>query len=184
MLHTLRVGATLAVLVLAGCAHAPSSGPGTGAPGAAATSPAAPLPAKAAAPAGAVAKGAQRTDYSAFPCLSYTLPCGRTPTRRPVLKTLDGPLNGNAERGRQIASARNRGNCLACHVMKGGTQPGTRGPDLSLYGRAGHTDAETYAAVYDMRTRIADTLMPPFGTNEILGEQEIRDVVAYLQASR
>ena len=44
-------------------------------------------------------------------------------------------------------------------------------------GRAGHTDAETYAAVYDMRTRIADTLMPPFGTNEILSDQELRDVV-------
>jgi sulfur-oxidizing protein SoxX len=93
-------------------------------------------------------------------------------------------LNGNARRGGQIAFARDRGNCLACHVMAGGTQPGTRGPDLSLYGRAGHSDAETYAAVYDMRTRIADTLMPPFGTNEILSEQELRDVVAYLQASR
>ena len=35
-----------------------------------------------------------------------------------------------------------------------------------------------------MRTRHADTLMPPFGTSEILRDQEIRDVVAYLQASR
>lgn len=35
-----------------------------------------------------------------------------------------------------------------------------------------------------MRTRIPDTLMPPFGTNGILDDQELRDVVAYLQASR
>ncbi len=53
--------------------------------------------------------------YAAFPCLSYSLPCGKLATRRPVQKTLDGPLNGNAEKGRQIAQARDRGNCLACH---------------------------------------------------------------------
>ena len=189
MRPALRSRVAVAVLVLGGCAQAPSTAPATGAPATAAPatgtpSPTAPSPAKAAAAAGAGAKAATRTDYSSFPCLSYTLPCGRTPTRRPVVKALDGPLNGNARRGAQIAFARDRGNCLACHVMAGGTQPGTRGPDLSQYGRAGHGDAETYAAVYDMRTRIADTLMPPFGTNEILSDQELRDVVAYLQASR
>lgn len=35
-----------------------------------------------------------------------------------------------------------------------------------------------------MRARIPDTLMPPFGTNGILSDREIRDVVAFLQASR
>ncbi|HMN63363.1 MAG TPA: sulfur oxidation c-type cytochrome SoxX [Burkholderiaceae bacterium] len=97
---------------------------------------------------------------------------------------LDGPLAGDADRGRRIAHARDKGNCLACHAMRGGTQPGTRGPDLTHYGSTGRSDADTYAAVYDMRTRHADTLMPPFGTNAILRDQEIRDVVAYLQASR
>ena len=168
----------LAAGVLAGCAQLPGAAP-------------APAPAPAAAPAQAAvaaaktpAGAARGPDYSAFPCLSYTLPCGKVATRRPVARTLEGALNGNADRGRQVAAARNRGNCLACHAMKGGTQPGTRGPDLSAYGGAGRSDAETYAAVYDMRSRIADTLMPPFGTNQILSDQEIRDVVAYLQASR
>lgn len=135
----------------------------------------------AAAPAGAQAPAA---DYGAYPCLSYTLACGEIATRRPVTKALEGPLGGDAEQGRKIAQARDRGNCLACHVMQGGSQPGTRGPDLSRYGGSGRSDAETYTAIYDMRTRNAETLMPPFGTNEVLSDMDIRHVVAFLQASK
>lgn len=136
----------------------------------------------------AFAAGAARAqspaDYSAFPCLSRTLPCGAVATRAPARKALDGALDGNVDRGRQIAAARNRGNCLACHAMAGGTQPGTRGPDLTRYGSSGRSDAQTYAFVFDMRTVNPQTLMPPFGTNEVLTDQEIRDVVAFLQSSR
>lgn len=134
--------------------------------------------------AGQAAAQAPAADYSAYPCLSYSLECGKLATRRPQLKQLEGALDGNAEKGKQLAQARNSGNCLACHVMKGGSQPGTRGPDLSHYGAAGRSDAETYSMVYDMRTRNPDTLMPPFGTNAILSELEIRDIVAFLQASK
>lgn len=123
-------------------------------------------------------------DYSVFPCLSYTQACGKVATRPPVKKALDGPLNGNPEKGKQLAQARNRGNCLACHVIPGGSQPGTRGPDLSHFGSSGRSDAEAYAMVFDMRTVNPETLMPPFGTNDILNEQELRDVVAYLLTFR
>lgn len=174
----------LAIGALAACAQAPATLP---APAASASQPAAAGQGRPATPARtpvAPAPSARVPDYSAFPCLSYTLPCGKVPTRRPVAKALEGTLNGDVDRGRRVAFARNKGNCLACHVMKGGAQPGTRGPDLSQYGSSGLTDAEAYAVVYDMRSRIADTLMPPFGTNEILDDQEIRDVVAFLRASR
>jgi len=129
--------------------------------------------------------GAQApADYSAFPCLSYSLPCGKAATRKLVKKALEGPLNGNAGKGKQIAFARDRGNCLACHVMPGGSQPGSRGPDLSHYGSSGRSEAETYAMVYDMRTINPETLMPPIGTNDILTDQELRDVVAFLLSSK
>lgn len=128
--------------------------------------------------------GAGGPNYAAWPCLGASLPCGSVATREPQQKTLDGMLNGDPARGQKIAEARNKGNCLACHVLKDGAQPGSRGPDLSRYGTNKRSDAETYAMVYDMRTRNPDTLMPPFGTNAILAEQELRDVVAYLQASK
>ncbi len=129
--------------------------------------------------------GAQApADYSAFPCLSYSLPCGKAATRKPLKKALEGPLNGNAEKGKQVAFARNRGNCLACHVMPGGSQPGSRGPDLSHFGSSGRSEAEAYAMVYDMRTINPETLMPPIGTNDILTDQELRDVVAFLLSSK
>jgi sulfur-oxidizing protein SoxX len=122
--------------------------------------------------------------YAAYPCLSYSLPCGKLATRKPEKKDLVGPLNGNAAKGKQIAQARNRGNCLACHVMPGGSQPGSRGPDLSHFGSTGRSAAEAYAMVWDMRTVNPETLMPPFGTNEILTDQELRDVVAFLLSSK
>lgn len=129
--------------------------------------------------------GAQApADYSAFPCLSYSLPCGKAATRKPLKKALEGPLNGNAVKGKQIAQARDRGNCLACHVMPGGSQPGSRGPDLSRFGSSGRNEAEAYAMVFDMRTVNPETLMPPFGTNDILTDQELRDVVAFLLSSK
>lgn len=128
----------------------------------------------------AAAQGAAVPDYSAFPCLSHTLPCGELAAREPVRKELEGPLDGNAAKGKQTAFARNRGNCLACHVMPGGSQPGSRGPDLSHFGSTGRSTAETFAMVWDMRTVNPETLMPPFGTNAVLTEQELRDVVAFL----
>lgn len=119
-----------------------------------------------------------------FPCLSYSLACGNIAVRPPVKKEMTGDLAGNREEGKKIAFTKTRGNCLACHKMQGGTQPGTRGPDLTQYGTMGRSDAETYALVFDMRWRSPDTLMPPMGTNQILTDQEIRDVVAFLQSSK
>lgn len=171
--------AVLALAVLAGCAQAPATVAAAATAVPVGASPSASTQPPAARPGASPAAG-----FAAFPCLSYTLPCGKAATRKPVAKPLEGPLAGDAARGMRIAHARDKGNCLACHVMKGGTQPGSRGPDLSHYGSTGRSDAETFTAVYDMRTRIPDTLMPPFGTNGILDDQELRDVVAYLQASR
>jgi sulfur-oxidizing protein SoxX len=150
------IAASFSALIVVGCATAPDqAAEGVSAPG----------------------------DFAKWPCLSYSLPCAKTPTREAQKKSLAGPLNGDFARGKAIAHERSKGNCLACHVMKDGVQPGTRGPDLSRYGALGKTDAETYSLVHDMRTRSPDTVMPPFGTNEILTDQEIRDVVAYLQTS-
>lgn len=131
------------------------------------------------------AAGASKaSDFSEWPCMSYTLACGKVPTRKPVTQALVGPLNGDATRGQALANERSKGNCVACHLLKGAEQPGSKGPDLSTYGTWGRSDAEIYALVYDMRSRNPDTVMPPAGTNQILTDQELRDVVAFLQSSK
>lgn len=150
----------LAGVLLAGCASVERGGAQSGAPS--------PTP----------------MAFANWPCLSYTAACGKIPTRTPVKKELAGPLNGDAARGKLLATERAKGNCISCHLLKDGTQPGTRGPDLSKYGTWERTDAETYALVNDLRWRNPDTVMPPIGTNNILADQEIRDVVAYLQSSK
>lgn len=125
-----------------------------------------------------------KTDFSEWPCMSTALPCGKVPTRKPVKQALAGPLNGDAARGKALANERSKGNCVACHLMQGAEQPGSKGPDLTTYGTLGRSDEETYALVYDMRWRNPDTVMPPIGTNQILTDQELRDVVAFLQSSK
>lgn len=123
-------------------------------------------------------------DFSAWPCLSYTLACGQIPNRKPVKQALAGPLNGDPVSGAVLANERSKGNCVACHRMKGAEQPGTKGLDLTAYGTWGRSDEETYALVYDMRWRNPDTVMPPIGANQVLNDQELRDVIAFLQSSK
>jgi len=123
-------------------------------------------------------------DFSEWPCLSTTLPCGKIPNRKPVKQALAGALNGDAARGKALANERSKGNCVACHQIQGAVQPGSKGPDLTTYGTWGRSDEETYALVYDMRWRNPDTVMPPAGINQVLNDQELRDVIAFLQSSK
>jgi L-cysteine S-thiosulfotransferase len=126
-----------------------------------------------------VSKNFKPTDY---PCLSDKMKCGKM--RTPVRKTLVGELKGDPKRGKAIAFKRSKGNCLACHKMAGGSQPGNRGVDLTKYAALGRTDGDVYTLVYDMRIVNPGTVMPPIGTNGVLSDQEIRDVVAFLQNSK
>lgn len=87
----------------------------------------------------------------------------------------------NAAEGRKIAFDRGKGNCLTCHVIKGGDSPGTIGPELKDL-RAKYPDRdELTAIVSDETKRNPTTVMPPFGRNHILTEQEISAVVDFLQ---
>jgi sulfur-oxidizing protein SoxX len=86
----------------------------------------------------------------------------------------------SAADGQKIAFDRGRGNCLTCHVIKGGDSPGTLGPELrDLKGK--YDRNELLAIVNDETKRNPLTVMPPFGRNRILTEQEINAVVDFLQ---
>jgi sulfur-oxidizing protein SoxX len=92
-----------------------------------------------------------------------------------------GPAQAqSAAEGQKLAFDRGKGNCLTCHVIKGGDLPGTIGPELSEL-KAKYSRDELIAIVSDETKRNPQTVMPPFGRNRILTEKEISAVVDFLQ---
>ena len=85
-----------------------------------------------------------------------------------------------AAEGQKLAFDRGKGNCLTCHVIKGGEYPGTLGPELSAM-KGKYTRDELVAIVFDETKRNPLSVMPPFGRNRILTEKEINAVVDFLQ---
>ncbi len=86
-----------------------------------------------------------------------------------------------AAEGQKLAFDRGKGNCLTCHQIKGGDSPGTIGPPLTDI-KAKYPDRKDLVAIVtDETKRNPETVMPPFGRNRILTEQEINAVVDFLQ---
>ena len=86
-----------------------------------------------------------------------------------------------AAEGQKLAFDRGKGNCLTCHVIKGGDLPGTIGPELTDIKSKYPNRDDLVAIVTDETKRNPLTVMPPFGRNRILTEKEINAVVDFLQ---
>jgi L-cysteine S-thiosulfotransferase len=97
--------------------------------------------------------------------------------------TSSGPALGQSgvSEGQKIAFDRGKGNCLTCHDIKGGDLPGTIGPALKDIKSKYPDRNDLVAIVSDETKRNPQTVMPPFGRNRILTEQEINAVVDFLQ---
>jgi sulfur-oxidizing protein SoxX len=85
-----------------------------------------------------------------------------------------------AAAGQAVAFDRSKGNCLACHTMKGSDVPSNVGPGLSDMKARFPKPADLFAVIYDEETRNPQTVMPPFGKNHILTNQEINDIIDFL----
>lgn len=120
-----------------------------------------------------------RQDLSKWPSLSYE---DKRPTAKPQKVALAAPLNGDAEKGKGLAMNTQKGNCWACHALPGDAQPGSGGPSFIGFGKLGYDDAYVYQQIWDRRATNPQTIMPPYGTNGVLSEQEIRDIAAFLQS--
>jgi L-cysteine S-thiosulfotransferase len=86
-----------------------------------------------------------------------------------------------ASEGQKLAFDRSKGNCLTCHDIKGGDLPGSIGPALKDI-KSKYPDRNDLVAILtDETKRNPLTMMPPFGRNRILTEQEINAIVDFLQ---
>lgn len=91
-----------------------------------------------------------------------------------------GWAQSGASDGQKLAFDRGKGNCLTCHMIKGGDLPGTIGPKLEDL-KARYDRNALIAIISDETQRNPLTVMPPFGRNRILTEQEISAIVDFLQ---
>ena len=82
--------------------------------------------------------------------------------------------------GQAVAFDRGKGNCLACHTMVGGDVPSSVGPELVGMKERFPERADLVAIVANEQTRNPQTVMPPFGLNLILNDDEISRIVDFL----
>jgi len=82
--------------------------------------------------------------------------------------------------GQALVFDRAKGNCLACHAVKGGDVPSNVGPGLSDMKKRFPDRNELYGIIYDEEQRNPETVMPPFGKNLILDPKEINEVIDFL----
>jgi sulfur-oxidizing protein SoxX len=100
-----------------------------------------------------------------------------------MVDLLAGPARAQsaAAEGQKLAFDRSKGNCLTCHVIKGGDLPGSIGPELKDIKSKYPNRDDLVAILTDETKRNPQTVMPPFGRNRILSEKEIDAVVDFLQ---
>ncbi len=82
--------------------------------------------------------------------------------------------------GKQLSFQRNKGNCLACHVIDDGIDPGNIGPPLTHIHERFTNKAQLRAIIWDATQFNPQTSMPPFGKNKILTTEELNRVVDYI----
>jgi sulfur-oxidizing protein SoxX len=98
-----------------------------------------------------------------------------------LLSASAASAQSGAVEGERLAFDRGKGNCLSCHVIKGGDSPGTIGPALTAIKTKYPDRNDLVAIVSDETRRNPQTVMPPFGRNRILTEKEINAIVDFLQ---
>lgn len=95
------------------------------------------------------------------------------------------------EKGKKLAFDRSKGNCLACHMMDNGNLAGTIAPPL-LAMKARYPDKQklydkiwgidNYDEKWNTPAQLRDinSMMPPFGRNGSLSEEEVNLIVDYV----
>ena len=84
------------------------------------------------------------------------------------------------DQGKAVSFDRKKGNCLACHQIEGGNLPGNIGPPLIAMKARFPDKAKLRAQIWDATKTNPNTIMPPFGRQQILTESEIDKIVEFI----
>jgi sulfur-oxidizing protein SoxX len=85
-----------------------------------------------------------------------------------------------AQKGKEGAYDRKKGNCLACHAMDDGSLPGNIGPPLVSMKLRFPDKAVLRAQIWDSTVKNPNSIMPPFGRHQMLSEEEIDWITEYV----
>jgi len=86
------------------------------------------------------------------------------------------------EQGKQLAFNKKKGNCLACHLIVGGKQPGNIAPPLVAMKARFPDRAVLRAQITNPQAANPDTMMPPFTAHAILSAKEIDLIVDFIHS--
>ncbi len=84
------------------------------------------------------------------------------------------------DQGKAISFDRKKGNCLACHQMADGKLPGNIGPPLVAMKARFPDKAKLRAQIWDATKINSNSIMPPFGRQQILSESDIDKIVEFV----
>lgn len=90
----------------------------------------------------------------------------------------EGAMAGSE--GKALAFGRTKGNCLACHMIEGGSAHGNIAPPLIAMKARYPERAKLKAQIADASKFNPESMMPLFGTHEILSEAEIEKIVDFV----
>ena len=94
--------------------------------------------------------------------------------------TVNAADDAEVAEGKKIAFDRKKGNCLACHMIEGGTLAGNIGPPLVAM-KARFPDVDVLRAqIYDARVKNPNTIMIPFGPHGVLTDSEIDKITKFI----
>jgi len=82
--------------------------------------------------------------------------------------------------GKALAYDKKKGNCLACHMAGDGDLPGNIAPPLIAMKARFPNQKDLFNQISEPRTKNKDSMMPPFGTHNILSDGEINKIIAFM----
>ncbi|WP_127470272.1 sulfur oxidation c-type cytochrome SoxX [Thiomicrorhabdus aquaedulcis] len=89
---------------------------------------------------------------------------------KPAAKPMDG---------KQLTIANSKGNCLACHMVADGAQPGNIGPAIVAMKLRYPDKQKLYDKIW-AQSSVPNSMMPAFGQHGILTDDEINKIVDYI----
>lgn len=80
--------------------------------------------------------------------------------------------------GKKLVFSKSKGNCIACHLVKGAVMAGDIAQPLEP---PFPTPGRLYTQIWDARENYgSNTIMPPYGANHILNKTQIKEIMAFL----